>query len=259
MSISPLGTAPKFKTPIKGLEANQRVIAEMVHRKPVLTFSLVGQYVLNAADVVLFGEEAANALSNGLARIENLEIDFHVQIDPKKIRPEHNNRIQAIRDRLNAAQQTTEKVLKASGQLGKDVKIGVTRADLPDTEILMELYEELDRALDARLLAVVMQNQAGMTLWDYVNENGDHVNLTPELLASDLHFSEAIHGAFQEWYVPTKASSVATTSAKAEGGTGALTSTTPKALPSDSDTHYIAPVSNGQGAGEASSPNGMNQ
>lgn len=255
---SPLGTQARVRAG-RGLRNAQLLAATLIHQKPLLSFPMPASVIADDTGNILEGEAALSALNDGLAQLHTIEVDFHFKIDPKKIRPEHNNRIQAVRDRLNAAQRTMEKMAAATGMVGgKTAPGGIRREDLPDTGILVELYEELDRAVDERLLACVMTT-SGLTMWDYVDENGNHINLTSELLRNDLKLAENIHAAFQEWYSPTKASLEAVTLTKQENGTTEATQATPNPLPLNSASPSGAPVNSESTTATDSYPTGMNQ
>lgn len=192
----------RIKTKIKGLEASQANFAQIIYRKPTLTFELQGQMVVN------------EGTEDETVETVDLEIDF--KVDPKLITPEHNNQIQAIRDQINTAQRVIERAASIHVESGSKQ---ITRADLPNRDLLTEIYADLDEALDRRLIDSVMKDENGRTLWGYVDSNGQHVNLTMELLRSDLRMAEQIHSAWQEWYRPTKKHSEAASRAKTANNT----------------------------------------
>lgn len=243
----------KFKPVIRGnfnqagLANAARAAATAIHRKPILTFMLTGQILVDAKGNITEDDE------NG--ELREIEIDYHFRIDPSKIKPSHNNHIAAQRDRLNAAQRMMEKIAIAGGAIEGNKR--VTREDLPDADILAECYTDMDDAVDDRLLACVMVDENGNTDWDYCDANGAPINLTKDLLFKDLRMSEAIHAAFMKWYSPTKGQSATATGMKMDSGTTdtAQSSTppdahnpansTPNPSSSDSPMRSIAPENNG--------------
>lgn len=194
---SVLNFKPVVRGNVKGLSDTSRAAAAAVHMKPILVFMLSGQ---------VFVDENQNVVDPGTegATLETVYIDYHLQIDPTKIKPEHNNRIAAMNSRIQAGQRMTEKMALA---VQGDATRKVTKADLPDTDLMSGLYKEYDDAQDDRLLACVMKDEFGNTAWDYRGPGGETVNLTKELLTNDLRLAEAVNKAYNAWYTPTRPSS----------------------------------------------------
>lgn len=216
---------PTIKGDVRGIENASRTAASAIHRKPVLAFTLPGQLTVDSK---------GNEVPENTPGAENVMVTItnHLRIVPRNKRPEHSNRVQAGRDRITASQRIIEKVSIASQGEGKNAK--VSRSDLPDTELLVELYEELDYALDEKLLALVSTDSNGDTEWDYVNADGEPVNLTADLLKADVNLAESLQTALAAWEKPTKPSSEDATQMKKESGTKDLTEKTPPASLSSS-------------------------
>lgn len=207
--MSNFNLAPKVRGNFKGLINSVATASALVHSKPILIATLSGTVYVNDND------EIVDVLGDN-SRVESVSVDYHFRLNPKKLTPTMNNYIAAVNSRLQSAQRMVEKMAMASGNA---VIKKLTRADLPDTAILMDVYAEMDEAMDARLLACVDVTEEGMTAWNYTNENGEPVMLTAELLKKDVKLAEAMQAAFQEWYSPTKASSEAATKEKTDAGT----------------------------------------
>lgn len=226
---------PGVKGAVRGIADTTRAAASAVHRKPVLSFSLPGQVVVDGkGNIVESGDESQGSLVD-------VTLVYHLRIDPKKKRPEHQNRVQASRDRVNAAQRTNETATKIV--LADQVKSSgrQSRADLPDADLLVEIYEELDAALDEKLLALACTDENGMTEWDYTDSAGNPVNLTAELLKKDVTLAEALQTAVANWERPTKPSLEDATPAKTGDTTKPTTPKTPEVLSFASDTPFTAP------------------
>lgn len=208
-TMSNFNLAPKVRGNFKGLHNSVATAAALVHSKPVLIFTLSGTVFVNENDQVV------PELTDD-ARVESVLVDYHFRIDPRKLKPEHSNYIAAVRDRLQGAQRMVEKMAMAQGNVA--IK-KLTRADLPDVPILMDIYGEMDAAMDQRLLALVDTTDNGLTAWDYTDENGSPVMLTAELLKSDVRLADAMQSALGEWLNPTKASSEVATKETTDDGT----------------------------------------
>ncbi len=207
--MSNFNLAPKVRGNFKGLRNSVATATALVYSKPVLTFSLSGTVYVNERDEIV--EELGDD-----CRVEMIEVDYHYRVNPRNLKPEHSNYIAAVGDRRTAAQRMYERMAATQGNIAAKK---LTRADLPDKEILVDVYAEMDEALDRRLLAVVDTTETGLTAWDYTDENGQPMMLTAELLKSDVRLAEAMHASLQEWLTPTKASSEAATKETTDDGT----------------------------------------
>jgi hypothetical protein len=204
MSSYKLGKA-KVKTEIVGFDVSQLDVAQIVYAKPTIFFEMPGQVF----------DEATGA-------IHNVAVEFAFKVDPQKLTHEQSSRIQACMDRINAAQRTTERFSRGQS----DIKVELTADDLPNTSMMIGLYDDNDRANDQRLFDVVVRED-GRTAWNYVDENGREINLTLELLHSNVLLGERMHAAFKDWYFSTKVGSHVDTKTKPAGGTGDSMKQTP--------------------------------
>lgn len=204
--------APKIKN-LVGLAMSQLAVAQLVYATPTLPFVMQAPYE-----------------DEDTGEISMLDVEYLFRVDPSKLTPALNNRVQACRDRINAAQQQTEKAVQASQSLSQGTTRKVSWDDLPDTDMLIRLYDEYDSAMDARLLATVGLDERGQTDWNFTGPTGEPVQLTAELLRTNLRLAERLHQAWNEWYLPTKPSSGVAMKTNKETGTTGSTPPTQEAL-----------------------------
>jgi hypothetical protein len=226
------GGIPKLPTSLK---SGDSLVQEIIYRKPVLTFEY------NSTRPATPEEELLGTLGE-----VPITLEFAYRIDPKLLKPAHNNRIAAIRERINAATRMIERAMSGSEAAGHKKSNKVSYDDLPDTDMVSNLYGELDEAMDERLVACVMRDDNGQTQWNWTGENGSPVVLSTKLLADNVKLAEAMHGSFNEWLNPTNRSAGATTtpSNRNESFTEE-TPKTPEASFIESPTDYGAAERNG--------------
>lgn len=191
---------PARVTNLIGLALTQAEVAAVVYNKPTLSFIMQSPYEKPGTEEIIM-----------------LDVEYLFRVNPAKMTPDLNNMVAAQRDRINAALQQTEKSIQASQSLMQGTSRKVKWEDLPDAEMLTKLYADYDAAVDARLLATVSVDEQGLTEWNFTNEQGEHINLTADLLKNNLRLSDRLHAAWNDWFLPTKPSSeVAIKTSKAE-------------------------------------------
>jgi hypothetical protein len=232
------------------LEQGNTLLQTIIYRKPILSFPWSTT------------REATPEEQNELGVIEvPVTLRFAFQIDPKRIRPHHNNRIAAIREQMNAATRQAERqnrvAMEAQGYAEAEK---MTFDDLPDVEIVEQLNDEFSQALDERLVdSVMVDEETGQTAWNWVSEDGSPVRLTTAYLRDNVKLAEALHGAWNEWYFPTRKQSEAITKAKTVKSTSEPTNKTLNRSSSDSPTNYGAREKSDRTTASDSSPGSTKQ
>ena len=200
-----------FKVPVKvkggglslpnSLDKTNSYVQQIIWSKPILNF-----------DFNTMREPDENEVKDGITGMVPVTLEFSFQIDPKKLHPRHSSRIQALQDRIGAATRMVERFASAQRQDGGNLR--VTRADLPDEELLTDLYMEMDDAANDRLCDLVMRDESGQTMWNWVDESGNDAVLTPGYIKDNVKLGESMQAAFLAWLNPTKALSDSASSAK---------------------------------------------
>lgn len=165
-----------------GLEAAQVVVAELIHRQPDLSIEWEGHQLF-------------------------------FQVDPGRIKAVHGHHEQAIRERIQTAQRFQDKIIDVQFSRGKGKVEPVKREDLPDTDLLIELYTELDKVRDRRFCESIARDAEGDPQWHF------EVEPTPEWLQANVALAERLQVAWAEWFTPMRDSSGAGSGTRRENGT----------------------------------------
>jgi hypothetical protein len=232
------------------LEAGNGMLQQIVYRKPILSFDW------NTT------REATPEETEELGVMEMpVTLKFAFQVDPKLLQPEHNNRITAIREQMNAATRQVERMNRTAMEAQGYAEAEQMRyEDLPNREILEMLNADFAEAMDERLCDTVMRDPStGQTMWNWFAEDNSPVILSPEYLRANVKLGEAMHAAWNEWYFPTRRQSEAIGKAKTVNSTSERTNKTQKASSSDSVTRYGVPAKNAQATASDSSPGSTSQ
>jgi len=205
---------------VSNIEQSQIEIATLVHQKPWLQF-----YLHTTVPVNEHNEMVAEGAPD-FHHYEAVFVPYFFRVDPRKMTAELQAAIGAAQTRLGDVRRLTEKTMAVS----LDKSNAITKSDLADPKLLIDVAGELREAERNELLALVMTDDNGNTLWDYENENGEAVNLTRDLLESNYFLEDAILAGLNEWKNPTRASQEATGKKKVKEAdtTGETTTPTPK-------------------------------
>lgn len=231
---------PVIRGNVKGLENSQKVAARLIYQKQPLIFSIPAQ--------VWVDEDGNYAPDGGEGcTLTPVEIDYHFEINPRAISPEHTNRCAAIQSHLG-------QILR----LDPNKKGKVLKSELADSDAIVELLQERDEAEHERLIACVVKDASGNTDWDYTDASGKPVNLTLELLGKDSVLAEAMRGAFDTFTSGLKLSAQVDTKPKTATGSADSTPETPTPSSAESDTPSTADEK-ASPAETDSSPSGSSQ